>query len=83
MRIDASVSDQAALPQALQGGQQVIVDVVLAGAVQLVDIEVVQAEIAQRGFATGGDRCGREVALLGAADAGLAGQRAALAGDDQ
>ena len=35
---------------ALQGGQQVIVDVVLAGTVQLVDIELIQAEVAQRGL---------------------------------
>ncbi len=48
VRIDAGVPDQPAFAQSLQCGQQVIVDVVLAGTVQLVDIEVIQAEVAQR-----------------------------------
>ncbi|OOW67167.1 hypothetical protein Xmar_07225 [Xanthomonas axonopodis pv. martyniicola] len=77
------MADQAAFAQALHSQQQVVVDVVLAGAMWLADVEIVQAKIAQRCLATGPDRCNREVTLLRTTDTGLAGQRTALAGHDK
>ena len=83
MGVDAGGADQATFAQALQRIEQIVVDVVRGGAMQLVDVQVIQAKVAQRGFAAGGDGRRREIALFCATDAGLSGQCAALAGDDQ